>query len=229
MTIHFHREMDTLRKLLLSVGSQVEDQLAKAISALQTRDLDLAEEVIEGDNEIDRLEIEVEETGLKILALYQPVANDLRFIVSALKMNNDLERMGDIVVSIAKRARYLAKRVPIGLPDGLDQMSAEVRMMVQRSLDALIATDIELAAQVCEHDNVVDEMKREIGNGIRDRITEDPENTRVLLKVLDIPRHLERIADLATNIAEDVIYMTEGTIVRHHALEEDEKEVEQER
>ncbi|MCB2155470.1 phosphate signaling complex protein PhoU [bacterium] len=222
MSIHLQREMDELRKRLLGEGALVEDAIRKAIRALETRDRELAAEVIEGDKEIDREEIEVEEECMKILALHQPVAVDLRFIVAALKMNNDLERMGDIAVSLARRADYRARRGPdILFPAKIDDMVAAVQKMIKGALDALVNSDEKLAKSVCEADDEVDRMKRAIIKAIRARMGEEPENLRVLLKMMDVPRHLERLADLATNIAEDVIYLVRGEIIRHHYLEQD--------
>lgn len=218
MSVHFQRELARLRKSVLSVGARVEDAIDKAISALLTRDLSLAQRVMEHDGEIDQMEIEVEEQCLKIFALYQPVAHDLRFLVAVLKMNNDLERMGDHAANIAKRARYLAQRDPQPWPPELETLAHNSRKMVKQCLDALVTGNADLAREVCRFDEVVDEQKRMMTRGIRAALQDSPEYTDVFLKMMDVPRHLERIADLATNIAEDVIYITEGTIHRHHHL-----------
>lgn len=216
MSIHFQRELGLLRKLILTVGAAVEEAISSAIAALLARDGKLAEKVVRGDDEIDRLEIEVEEECLKILALYQPVANDLRFIVAVLKMNNDLERMGDHAANIAKRAAWLARHDPAAWPPELETMAANVKGMVKESLDALIHGDGALARKVCADDDAVDRGKERLGAALRKELFGAAENREALLKMLDVPRHLERIADLATNIAEDVIYLAEGRIARHH-------------
>jgi phosphate transport system protein len=216
MSIHFQRELSHLRKQILAVGAAVEDAISQAIAALLTRDGKLAEVVVDGDNEIDRMEIEVEEECLKILALYQPVANDLRFIVAVLKMNNDLERMGDHAANIAKRAGYLAKRTPVPWPSELELMAENVKGMVKGSLDALINHNGDLARQVCIADDEVDRQKQSIASALREELFGATENRESLLKMIDVPRHLERIADLATNVAEDVVYLAEGHIARHH-------------
>lgn len=219
MTIHFQRELTLLRKQILTLGAAVENAISSAVVALLANDEEKAQNVINGDKRIDQLEIQVEEECLMILALYQPVAHDLRFIVSVLKMNNDLERMGDHALNVAKRARFLARQSRQEVwPAELKEMAENVKTMVKESLDALIATDANLARHVCESDKLVDTNKRQIGATLRDRLMESqsPQTMAILLKMIDVPRHLERIADLATNIAEDVIYLAEGTIVRHH-------------
>jgi len=220
MTIHFHMELNNLRRKMLAEAALVETAIEKAMRALAERSEALARDVMAGDREIDRAEIEVEEDCLKILALHAPVAVDLRFIVSVLKMNNDLERMGDIAVSLSRRAIWFSKRDPIDFPADLGRMGEKVRWMIKRSLDALINSDVRLAREVCGADDEVDALKREIMAGIRDRIEREPANLRPLLKMLDVPRHYERLADLATNLSEDVIYLATGEIVRHQRADE---------
>lgn len=220
MSFHFQRDLELLRKKILGLGAMVENSLSTAVQALFDADEALAQDVIRNDSAIDQAEIDVEEECLKILALYQPVAQDLRFIVAVLKMNNDLERMGDHAANVAKRARFIARRGPIELPPEIVNMSENVKAMLKQTLDALINRDVDLARNVCAADDVVDRQKREIADEIRARLLEDTENRDSLLKLLDIPRHLERIADLATNVAEDVVYMIEGSIIRHHHADE---------
>jgi phosphate transport system protein len=216
MSVHLEREMALLRKNILEEAAMVEQAIDRAIRAVRDRDAALGTEVVDGDREIDEAEIRVEEECLKILALYNPVASDLRFIVTVLKMNNDLERMGDLAVSMARRAQFLSKNdVPYPLPGDFDIMSQSVREMVRKALDALINGDDELAMKVCQHDDQVDQLKRKMGNEIRDMMERDPKNMRGLLKMLDLTRHMERIADLATNISEDVVYLVRGEIIRH--------------
>ena len=206
MSIHFQQEMTQLRKSVLGEGAVVEETISKAIAALLARDEQLAEEVIGGDPEINRRQRAIEADCLKILALYQPVARDLRFIVAVLKINSDLERMGDHAVSIAKRARYLARHEPIFWPPELETMADNVKSMVKRSLDALIVGDAALARQVCSEDDKIDRQKRSLSDALRDQLWEKAELRETILKMIDVPRHLERIADLATNVAEDVIH-----------------------
>lgn len=212
--------MTRLRKLVLAESAIVEEAIDRAIQAFHDRDMIMAERVISGDRVIDEKEIEVEEECLRILALCRPVATDLRFVVAVLKLNNDLERMGDLAVSIARRARFFSRHTPIDVPDELQEMGNAVRSMVQKSLDALINGDDELAREVCRDDDHVDDLKRHIKGLIKVRMERGEEDDGLLLKLLDVPRHLERIADLATNVAEDVIYMVTGEIIRHQKFEE---------
>lgn len=220
MSLHLQREMARLRKRILAEAAMVEEAIDKAIRAIIEEDAELANEVIEGDNDIDNAEIEVEEECLKILALHNPVAIDLRFIVVTLKMNNDLERMGDIAVSIARRALFLSRAgTPLEEVESFRVMTEAVRKMVKQSLDALVNGDAELALQTCREDDEVDSLKRRIAKALRRRMEENPEQLRPLLKMLDLTRHLERIGDLATNISEDVVYLVRGDIVRHRSID----------
>lgn len=213
--IHLERELDKLRKKVLSLTAIVEERINKAISSLTRHDLKLAREVIEKDYEIDNLEVEVEEDCLKILALYQPAAIDLRYVVGILKMNNDLERMGDLSINIAERATYLAHQKEMDLYLDFTEMSEKTIGMVKGALDSLMKMDVTMARAVCAADDEVDEINREMLNLIQDHIVQNPKKLRPLIHLLLAVRHLERIADLATNIAEDVIYMVRGEIVRH--------------
>jgi len=212
--------MSRLRKRILAEAAMVEEAIEKAIRSVTEGNATLAQEVIDGDRLVDETEIEVEEECLKILALHNPVAVDLRFIVVTLKMNNDLERMGDIAVSIARRAVFLEKAgVKLEEAEAFGRMTEAVRKMVKQSLDALVNGDAELARRTCLQDDEIDQMKRDIAKVLRDRIEQNPSQLRPLLKMLDLTRHLERIGDLATNIAEDVIYLVKGEIVRHAEMD----------
>ena len=210
------RQIDALKQQILFVGTLVEEAIAKAISALINRDRALANSVIEADAEIDRMEVDVEEEVLKILALYQPVAADLRFVVAVLKINNDLERMGDLAKNIAKRVVFLADCERFDLPVDFRGMATRVKSMVKESLDALVNSDTTIAQKVREADDEVDLLRRTIEKQIEQQIAAHAERTDCLMRLSSVARHLERIADMATNIAEDVIYMVEGEIVRHH-------------
>ena len=209
------RQIDGLKQKILLVGGLVEEAIAKAISALTNRDRNLAGAVIEAAAEIDRMEVDVEEECLKILALYQPVAADLRFVVAVLKINNDLERMGDLAKNVAKRVVFLANCERFDLPVDFRGMAARAQSMVKQSLDALVNSDPLLAQNVRVADDEVDAMRRTIENQIEEQIAAHPDRTDCLLRLASVARHLERIADMATNVAEDVIYMVEGEIVRH--------------
>jgi phosphate transport system protein len=215
MTKHIQRQTEVLKQKILYVGTLVEEAIAKAIAALINRDATLAHKIIEADNLIDRMEVDVEEECLKILALYQPVAADLRFVVAVLKINNDLERMGDLAQNIAKRVAYLAKADPMDLPIDFRGMAAKAQTMVKQSLDALVNADTALARQVRAEDDEVDQARQRIRNQIMEAIRQHPDRVEYLLKFNSVSKHLERLADMATNVAEDVIYMVEGEIVRH--------------
>lgn len=215
MTKHLRRDLDDLKKALLEVASLVEGSANKAITALTERRADLVPDVVAADDEIDRREVQIEENCLKILALHQPVAADLRFVVAALKVNNDLERMGDQAVNIAERAAYLAERPPPGIPVDFTRMAEVVREMIRTSLDAHLNLDVDLARRVGQMDDQVDDVHRDMYRVVHERIREDPSVVEAAIAYLSASRDLERVADLATNIAEDVIFMVEGEVVRH--------------
>jgi len=215
MPRHFERELDQLKSRLLHMGAAVEDLVARSIQALVDRDRALANEAIGIEAEIDRQEIQIEEECLKLLALYQPVAGDLRFVAAVLKINNDLERMGDLGRHIAERALVLADHREVRLPVDLRNMAAAAQGMLHRSLDALVNQDVELAMQVLHADNEVDEYHQDMFQIVAIAMRTHPESIETLLHVLSASRHLERIADYATNIAEDVVYLARGEIIRH--------------
>ncbi|MFN5757002.1 MAG: phosphate signaling complex protein PhoU [Planctomycetia bacterium] len=219
MTKHIERQVDQLKERILRVGTLVEEAISKSITALINRDVQLAQRVAASDEQIDRMEVEVEEECLKILALYQPVAADLRFVVAVLKINNDLERMGDLAKNIAKRVAQLANGEPCELPPEIRVMAMQAQEMVKQSLDAVVQADPALARQVREEDDAVDEYRQQIRRKVLKGIVEHPENVENLLRVNSVSKHIERIADMATNIAEDVIYMVEGDIVRHRSTD----------
>ncbi|NBP80199.1 phosphate transport system regulatory protein PhoU [bacterium] len=217
MTRHIERQIDHLKQQVLIIGTLVEEAISKAITALINLDVPLAQRVIESDAEIDRMEVEVEEECLKILALYQPVAADLRFVVAAIKMNNDLERMGDLAKNIAKRVSQLAQGDQADLPPQIRPMAIKSQEMVKQCLEAVINADPALARYVREQDDIVDNARQEIRDQVLEGIKANPENTDNLLRINAVSKHFERLADMATNVAEDVIYMVEGDIVRHRA------------
>ncbi len=215
MSVHLQREIEGLKRDLLSLCGLVEKQVSLAVRAIEERDVETARQVELGDAEIDQREVEVEEECLRVLALYQPVAIDLRLIVSALKINNDLERVGDLAVNIAHKAAALADEPVLDVPFDLGAMAEKTQAMLRDSLDALVNLDPDLAAEVCARDDEVDRMKHAIRVEAEKMIEADPRRTRALMRLLAVSRNLERIADCATNIAEDVIYMAEGRIIRH--------------
>jgi phosphate transport system protein len=217
MTVHMKREIGKLKKMLLSLCDVVESSFVQAVKSIKQKDSTLAKKVIEADVEIDQMEINLEEECLKILALYQPVAIDLRFIITALKINSDLERIGDLAVNIAERSEFLAKQKKVDIPFDLDKMAEKTQLMLRNSLKALVDMNCDLALRVCADDDEVDNMNRRMFEIVQDRIRAHPEHIEPLIHLLSASRHLERIADHATNIAEDVVYMVEGKIVRHKA------------
>lgn len=217
MLHYWQREIDNLKKLILGLGAIVEEQIQRSMTALLRRDEALADDVIKKDKEIDSLEIVVEEECLKILALYQPVAKELRFVIAVLKMNNDLERMGDLASNIAKRAKFLARREKLPLLDELENAASKAQNMVKKSSDALVNTDVKLAKEVCVDDDEVDRLTREMINKTVQGIENNPKKTEDFFNIRSISKNLERIADSATNVAEDVIYLCTGEIIRHQA------------
>ena len=215
MAMHLRREIERLKKMVLSMSAVVEENVHRAVVAIEQRDDDLARQVIAADGEIDRTEIDVEEECLKILALHQPVAIDLRLIVAVLKINNDLERIDDLAVNIAERALFLSHQPRVRVPFDFPTMADKVRTMLKSSLDSLVNLDAGLARTVCASDDEVDDINRQMYDQVKQGISEHPEAMESLIHLLSVSRHLERIADHATNIAEDVLYMLEGEIVRH--------------
>jgi len=209
------REIDKLKEKLLALGGQVERSLALAIAAVETRDVESAKRVIDDDAAIDRMEVDVEEECLKLLALHQPVAVDLRFIVTVLKVNNDLERIGDHASSLAEHAILIAERPAIGFVFDFPVMARKAQAMLKQSLDALVFQDGELAMRVRASDDEIDEINKNMYRAVEREIMRQPDRTPVYTNHIGVSRCLERVADLATNIAEDVIYLTTGQIARH--------------
>ena len=215
MTSLLNKELAQLEKQLLALTAMVEENVQLSFKSLTKGDVALAGKLIKSEQEINRMEVELEEECLKILALHQPVANDLRLIVAVLKINNNLERIADLAVNIAERALAVAKAPRVTCPLNLDDMAERVIAMLGQALDSLVNADLELAHSVLELDEEVDTLHGGNYQLFKDHILKSPETIDTVLSYLTVSRHLERIADLATNIAEDVIYLNEGTIVRH--------------
>lgn len=215
MSTHLHREIDKLKKKILFMGAETEETVRKSIDALITRNEPLAQQVIVGDEVLDNLEVEIEEECLKILALYQPVASDLRYVIAVLKINNDLERIGDLAVNIAERAAYLSTHAPIEVYLDFKSMADNAQLMLKQSLDSLVNSDTTLARQIRAEDDEVDTANKNMFKLLEEYIRQHPDRVTEALHLISVSRHLERIGDQATNIAEDVIYMVEGEIVRH--------------
>ncbi len=219
MSVYFFKAMGRVKTDMLSLCAMVEGQLHHAVIAVIGRDEALAQRVIDADVEIDAKEVDIEEELLKIMALNQPVAVDLRFLVATLKINSDLERIGDLAVNIAERALVLSRKLSESSPVDLAQMSNAVQAMLRRSIDALVNLDTQAAADVCRDDELIDKMKHEIDDAIKVRmaLASEKDAIDVLVALLRVTRDLERVADHATNIAEDLIYISDGRIIRHHA------------
>jgi phosphate transport system protein len=216
MRLRLRRKVEKLNNLLLALGAQVEEALRLAVNALERRDGDMAERVVDGDCKIDSQEVDLEEECLQILALHQPVAIDLRHITATLKINKDLERMGDLAVNIAVTAMYLSSKPRIEVPLEYFMMADKTQRMLKESLDAFVTMAVDAAYGVLAQDDEVDRMKHLLHRQFEDRLKEEPQLIQPLVHLFLVSRHLERIADLATNIAEEVIYIVTGEIVRHH-------------
>jgi phosphate transport system protein len=208
-------DLDRIRQSLLRMGGMVEGMVAKATRALLERNTALCTEVIDGDHEVDRTEIEIDEACHSILGRKQPTAVDLRFLVAVMKINSDLERIGDSAVNIAQSVEQLNEQPPLKPYIDLPHLSDLVQAMVRKSLDAFVNRDTELATEVCASDDAVDGLYKQLFRELLTYMIEDPKTVSRALHLLLISRNMERIADHATNIAEDVIYYVEGRDIRH--------------
>jgi phosphate transport system protein len=215
MTKHFRRELENIKKRILTLGSMVEDRLRLAIQAVDQVDAEIAQRIIKTDYEIDEMEVEIEEECLKVLALHQPVAVDLRFIIAVIKINSELERIGDQAVNIAQRVEVIAKRPKPPFSFDYTVMGEKTQGMLKMSLDALVNLDVDIAYKVIMMDDEVDQIKNDAYDKIKQAIQNLPERVGYYINLLLISRHLERLADHATNVAEEVIYLVEGEIYRH--------------
>jgi phosphate transport system protein len=215
MSKHLQRDLEKLQHDILGLAGLVEEAVHKAIRALQERDVALAREVIAGDPQIDEEENLIDEECLKMLALHQPVAVDLRRITAAMMITIDLERMGDLAEDIAERALVLARPPLIPIPARLQRMTDLTTLMVRQSLDAFVNLDTHQARVVLRMDDEVDRYNNEIIQEVMQTMKESPILIEAGMSLFSATRHLERIADHATNVAEDVVYLVEGEIVRH--------------
>ena len=219
MAHHLQREIDRLKKNILALGAMVEESVDLAVKSIEDRDAKLAQRVLNTDNDIDQTEVDLEEDCLKVLALHQPVAIDLRFIIAVLKINSDLERIGDLACNIAERALVISQYPQATVPYDLQGLVDKTKWMLRSSLDSLVNLDAALARTVRASDNLVDDINREMYDLVKAAIRQRPNDLDILIPYLTVSRNLERIADHATNIAEDVIYMIEGVIARHRSPE----------
>jgi phosphate transport system protein len=215
MPRHFHEELEALKQTLLAMGGLVEDQIRRVMKALLERDDVMAQEVIERDRQVNTYDVEVDEQCVSLLALYQPAAGDLRFITTAMKIVTDLERIGDQAVNIAQRVLELNREPQLKPYIDLPRMAEKAQRMVKESLDAFVARDTALARQVCGEDSEVDLLKEQIFRELLTFMMEDPRTIPRAIRLILISRFMERVADHATNIAEMVVYLVEGKMVRH--------------
>jgi phosphate transport system protein len=216
---HFSEQLETLRRNLILMGGEVERQIQHAIEALTEVDEKKAATVIAADAEIDRMEMVIEEQAVHLLALQQPVAVDLRFLVAALKINNDLERIGDHAVNIAEGAERLAGQKPFKPFIDINYMAEVAMSMLKQSLDAFVNRDASLAKQVIKKDDILDDKNVSIIRELLTYMAEYPNLITYCLELISVSKNLERVGDLASNICEDTIYMAEARWVKHHATE----------
>jgi len=214
---HFHDELSELKVKLLTMSGEAEDALAASVQALLERDRDKAAAVITGDTEIDALEIEIEELVIKLLATQQPMARDLRLLTAAMKISNDLERVGDHAVNIAQSAERLSATRPIAPEPELVEMARQARTMLADALEAFVRGDAQAARAICRRDDSVDALHRSVFRILLTHMMEDPHIIGAGMDLFLVSRNLERVADLATNIAEDVVFVVEGKTIKHHA------------
>ena len=215
---HFHDQLNDLKQRLFEMSERAESAVEMAVDALRRRDAALAETVLEGDAIIDDLKLEVEQLAISLLALQQPMARDLRFLVSVIKISSDLERVGDHAVNIAQSARRLADmRSDLPAQPQLDDMASRARRMLSDGLDAFVRADGALGRAVCQADDAVDALNGAVFRVLLTHMMEDPRTITPAIEFLLVSRNLERVADLATNIAEDAVFLAEGTQIKHHA------------
>lgn len=215
---HFHDQLNDLKQRLFEMSERAESAVETAVDALRRRDAALAETVLEGDAIIDDLELEVEQLAISLLALQQPMARDLRFLVSVIKISSDLERVGDHAVNIAQSALRLADmRSDLPAQPQLDDMASRARRMLSDGLDAFVRADGALGRAVCQADDAVDALNGAVFRVLLTHMMEDPRTITPAIEFLLVSRNLERVADLATNIAEDAVFLAEGTQIKHHA------------
>jgi phosphate transport system protein len=211
----YESQLSKLRSSVLEMGGLVEDQIAQAIRALTTRDESLARSTLERDHMVNRLDVEIDDLSIKLLALHQPAARDLRLITTALKITTDLERIGDHAAHIAERAIELAAELPIKPYIDIPRMAELASDMVHQSLDAFVREDVDLALQVCSADDTIDKLHGQLFRELLSFMVEDPKAISRTMRLLFVSKYLERIADHATNIAEMVIFMVKGQSIRH--------------
>jgi phosphate transport system protein len=217
MDRYFDEELRDLREKLILMSSLVEQMIEKSISMLTERKEELAQDIGEDEIKVNMMQIEIDDFALKLIALRQPAASDLRFIISAVKINSDLERIADLAVNISQRAEDLIKEPQLKPFVDLPKMAEIAEKMVKDAIDAFINKNSALAKDVCKRDDLVDNLNYQLFRELLTYMLQDPKNINYSIELLLVARHLERIGDHATNISEDVIYIIEGRDIRHHA------------
>lgn len=212
---YLEEELDQLRTKVIKMGSLVEEQIDFAMRSLFESNFELSKIVIERDEKVDKYDIKIDKICQRIFALTQPVAVDLRIIMSALKINNDLERIGDIAVNIAERAEALKDNVPLLKDAGLSDMADKVKLIISRTIDSFVNNDHELALGIIKSDDVIDKLEKDIFYSLIDRMEKDPAVIKPCAHCITLLRHFERLADHATNIAEEVVFLVDAKIIKH--------------
>ncbi len=216
MERHFDEALKNLKEKLLRMSNLVEEAIGTSINALVQRNSELAYKVIKSDDHVNRLEIEIDDLCLKLLALYQPTAGDLRFVTSTMKITNDLERIGDLAVNIGERTLDLIKVPPLNLKIDIPKMAAAAQAMLKDSINAFVNKDSKLAFEVCKRDDDVDNLNHEIFMALLKATPEDATFVERVIDLILVAKNLERVADHSTNICEDIIYMVDGKVIKHH-------------
>ncbi len=220
MAGYFDEELKKLKNDVLTMATMVEDSIRLSLEALKKRNLNIAKEIREIDKKIDKMEVAIEEKCIELIARHQPVGSDLRFLIGTIKMNNDLERMGDHAVNIADCVRFLAEQPRIKPISNIWTMAKIVNEMLRESVESFFTNDAAKAQKICERDSTVDEMRNEIIRIILTYMLEEPEKIGAAIQYFLVAKNLERIADLSTNICEDTIYISQARIIKHHIEEE---------
>lgn len=214
---HFHAELETLKSHLVSMSGIAEENVRLAVEALLDRDLAKAQEVLLRDDKLDELELTIDDLAINLLALQQPMAKDLRFITAAMKIGNDLERVGDHAVNIAEELEFLMKTAPVPMLPELEEMARLATEMLSDALNAFISGDSRLAREVVERDDRVDDLHENNFRILLTHMMEDPRKITAGMDLFLVSGNIERIADLATNVAEEVVFFVEGRTIKHHA------------
>lgn len=215
---HFDRDIEEIKDLLLRMGAMVEDSISQSIRALIERDTGLAEKVIAGDDEIDRMEVEIDQKTIELIAKMQPAATDLRFVAAIMKITPELERIADLAQDVCERAMELNREPPIRPLSVIPRLAQDAQMMVRQALDAFVRGDAELARQVIAQDDNVDNLTEQSFRGLLTYMLEDTRNISRAIRLTFVGKYFERMADGATNICEMVVYLVEGTIIKHRSL-----------